>query len=395
MPHGALAAELIWVRPAFAHTARLWRHLVAQRLAAALAANHRQHPPPVDARVHALVAVQAPEVGLADGPEDTLDNLVRTRLHVGVEALHQAEARQDRPAYELGLRASGQHPRLVHVRAIREVAESLSHCGSFSFGHALGGTVSCSLCNDLRASVLPSGAARQVLEEVHPHVLELLAVEPQVDEEDAHVVFGARGAELAAVLGARAPGVDGLRGHGQGKDDACLDFACMEAAVLTTPLDRPFGEEGVEVKEAVAAAVIVHRAVVVVSVPGFVELTHRPGHLGLQLLDQALAGGLAVALQAPLVGILALDEELLLALTRLTTCLTVISPAPTWMCWLVVADAVAPALRRVLTTSCSVSMSSHFRMGVTTSALFDRLERLASLTTFQIRPSGAVRFHSS
>ena len=77
-------------------------------------------------------------------------------------------------------------------------------------------------------------------------------------------------------------------------------------------------------------------------------------------------------------------------MTRLTTCLTVISPAPTWMCWLVVAGTETPALSSALATSCSISMSSHLRIGVTTSALFAQLERLASLTAFQTRPSGAV-----
>ena len=79
--------------------------------------------------------------------------------------------------------------------------------------------------------MLPCGASRQVLEEVHADILEFLADQPEAEEENPHVVLRALGAEGTLVFRARALRVFGEGVDGEAEDDVAFDLSGMGCSV--------------------------------------------------------------------------------------------------------------------------------------------------------------------
>jgi len=108
-----------------------------------------------------------------------------------------------------------------------------------------------SLCGLL--CVLPGCAAREVLQEVHSRVLELVPDQAQAQEEHPGIVLGARFAVFPAILAAGALGVQGFRGQRQGQVDVGPDLARMRSSVVEAELQRAGPPNVIKVQIMVAA----------------------------------------------------------------------------------------------------------------------------------------------
>ena len=108
-----------------------------------------------------------------------------------------------------------------------------------------------------RLAVFPGGVAGQVFEEVHPGVLEVLAVHAEAQEQDAEVVLGALLAVFARLLGGGASGGVGFGGERQAEQDVGLGDAGVPDAVEDAELGGAGAPDVVQVQAAVAAVVVV------------------------------------------------------------------------------------------------------------------------------------------
>ena len=100
--------------------------------------------------------------------------------------------------------------------------------------------------------MLPCGASRQVLEEVHADILEFLADQPEAEEENPHVVLRAFGAEGALFFRARALRVFGEGGDGEAEDDMAFNLPGVGCTVEGTNLDRSGPPYVVQVDRSIA-----------------------------------------------------------------------------------------------------------------------------------------------
>ena len=104
--------------------------------------------------------------------------------------------------------------------------------------------------------MLPCGASRQALEEVHADILEFLADQPEAEEENPHVILRAFGAEWALVFRARALGVFGEGGDGEAEDDVAFDLSGVGCTVEGPNLDRSGPPYIVQVDRSIASMVV-------------------------------------------------------------------------------------------------------------------------------------------
>ena len=104
----------------------------------------------------------------------------------------------------------------------------------------------------VRSAVLPSGAARHPLHQVHPGVLELRPDHPEAEEENPEVVSGAGRVVGPLVFRARAGGDLGLGRDCEAKLDVGLDLARVGGPVEKAELDRSHPPDVVEVDVPIA-----------------------------------------------------------------------------------------------------------------------------------------------
>ena len=130
--------------------------------------------------------------------------------------------------------------------------------------------------------------------------LELVADEPQVQEENPEVVSGALRVE-AAFLAGSGPTVQGFGGYGQDQLNVGSDLTRVECPFEPAELHGAPVPDVVQVHPVVAGRVEVLRPAVVVAVPDAVELVLGSGAATLNLLDEFITHRLAVVVLPVLV----------------------------------------------------------------------------------------------
>ena len=103
-----------------------------------------------------------------------------------------------------------------------------------------------------RSAVLPCRTSRHPLHQVHPGVLELRPDEPEAEEENSEVVFGARRVVRPLDFGRGAGRGLGFCRDGETKLNVGFDLTGMGRSVEEAELDRPHPPHVVEVDVAVA-----------------------------------------------------------------------------------------------------------------------------------------------
>jgi hypothetical protein len=201
--------------------------------------------------------------------------------------------------------------------------------------------------------------AGHVGHQVHAGCFELVADHPQPQQEDAQVVFGAFGIELALATGGGAGG-DGLGGQREHKLDVGFDFARMERRVGSAHLDRVAIPEIVQVERGVAGRVVMLRSGVLASIPCAVEVAQRARTALLDSPNEVVAQAAAVALAVGVDAEGVKDQFLLLVegLGEVEQLLRIEDGPSTWMWMPQRLSTLQPARRAARMTSCSWGMSS-------------------------------------
>ena len=132
-----------------------------------------------------------------------------------------------------GLGARGRAPRAIAL------------CGTFLLGCGL------VALGAIAALALPSGGAAELLEQVQPGCLELVANHPEAEEPDPHVVLRSRCVVFAAAA-RRCLAPEGLGGERESELNVGLDLARVRRPVEEPQLDRSAKEEAVQVEPVVA-----------------------------------------------------------------------------------------------------------------------------------------------
>lgn len=143
-----------------------------------------------------------------------------------------------------------------------------------------------------RSAVLPCGAARHPLHQMHPGVLEFGSVHSEAEKENPEVVPGACLVVSPLDFGARALGVEGFGGNRKAKLNVSFDLARMGCVVEKTELNRSGSPHIVEVDGAVSCPVIMLRHRGEGSEPGSVQLV-LSGRFGFFEAGDELAVGAA------------------------------------------------------------------------------------------------------
>lgn len=146
--------------------------------------------------------------------------------------------------------------------------------------------------------MLPCGASRQVLEEVHADILEFLADQPEAEEENPHVVLRAFRAEGALVFRARTLRILGEGGDGEAEDDVAFDLPGVIRAVEGPNFDRSGPPYVVQVDRSIACMVVMGGIRIGISEPCLVELFPCGGLGFFQAGDESALGALGVSIVA-------------------------------------------------------------------------------------------------